>query len=399
MAAGKSSNVAGNKTMSETRKYLRFTLSDRIEHWLQVVSFTTLAVTGLVQKYAENSVSQGLISLMAGIESVRLIHRISAVVLMVGVVYHIGTVGYKLFVRRVQPSILPSLEDIKAAWQALLYNLGLREHRPQQGRYTFDEKAEYWAFVWGTVVMVVTGFMMWNPIATARFFPGQFIPAAKAAHGGEALLAVLAIIVWHMYHVHIKHFNRSMFTGYLSEEEMVHDHALELADIKAGEVPRTTDPEKVRSRLRVFLPVYGVLATALLFGIYGFVTFEQTAIETVPPAEQVVVFAPQTPTPLPTPLPTQPPPQVAGSWEAGIGQLFQEKCGSCHTGAAALGGLDLSTYESALAGGNSGPAIIPENLDDSQLIVIQARGGHPGQFSGEELALIRDWIEAGAPEQ
>ncbi len=82
--------------------------------------------------------------------------------------------------------------------------------------------------------MIITGFMMWNPIATARFLPGDFIPAAKAAHGGEALLAVLAIIVWHMYGVHIKHFNKSMFTGKISEEEMLDEHPLELADIKAG---------------------------------------------------------------------------------------------------------------------------------------------------------------------
>ena len=61
--------------------------------------------------------------------------------------------------------------------------------------------------------MGLTGFMMWNPISTLRFVPGEAVPAAKAAHGGEAVLAVLAIIIWHFYHVHLKHFNKSMFTG------------------------------------------------------------------------------------------------------------------------------------------------------------------------------------------
>ena len=385
--------------MSEGQTSPRFTVSDRTEHWVQVTSFTTLAITGLIQKYAAASLSEGLITLLGGIESVRVIHRFAAIILMVATVYHIGGLGYRLFVTRVRPSIVPTLRDVKAAWQAVRYNLGLSTAKPQQGRFTFEEKAEYWALVWGTVVMIITGFMMWNPIATARFLPGDFIPAAKAAHGGEALLAVLAIIVWHMYGVHIKHFNKSMFTGKISEEEMLDEHPLELADIKAGIANRPIDPGKLRQRQRLFVPVYGVLAAVLLFGIYAFVTFEETAITTLPPGEQVVVFSPLTPTPLPTALPTQPPVEVASAtWEAGVAAVFDQKCGVCHTGAAGLAGLDLSTYSGALSGGNSGPAILPGDSAGSLLIVIQARGDHPGQFSGEELALVREWIDAGAPE-
>ena len=63
--------------------------------------------------------------------------------------------------------------------------------------------------------MGLTGFMMWNPLATVKLFPGEFIPASKAAHGAEAVLAVLAIIVWHMYGVHLQRFNKSMWTGQL----------------------------------------------------------------------------------------------------------------------------------------------------------------------------------------
>ncbi len=163
--------------MSEGQTYPRFTLSDRTEHWVQVASFTTLAITGLIQKYAAASLSEGLIRFLGGIESVRMIHRFAAIILMVATVYHIGGLGYRLFVTRVRPSILPTLRDVQAAWLAVRYNLGLTTQKPQQGRFTFEEKAEYWALVWGTVVMIITGFMMWNPIATAqlparRFYPG-----------------------------------------------------------------------------------------------------------------------------------------------------------------------------------------------------------------------------------
>ncbi len=386
--------------MSETRRYLRFTVSDRIEHWTQMASFTILGFTGLIQKYATASLSIGIIRLLGGIENARIIHRTAATIMMVAVVYHIGGLLYRLYVPRVRPTILPGLNDIQAAWQAVKFNVGLDKRKPQQGRFTFEEKAEYWAFVWGTMVMAITGFMMWNPIATARFLPGEFIPAAKAAHGGEALLAVLAIIVWHLYGVHIKHFNKSMFTGYISEHEMIEEHPLELADIKAGVAERPLDPIEVQKRRRIFFPAYGIIGGLLLIGIYAFVSIEETAITTIPPAEQVVVFSPLTPTPLPTALPTQPPPEVsAATWEAGLAGTFEQKCGTCHSSAANLGGLNMSTYEGILAGGNSGVVVISGDPDGSPLIVLQSRGDHPGQFSGAELALVREWIEAGLPEQ
>ncbi len=386
--------------MSKGRSYTRFGILERIEHWLLFGSFTALGITGLAQKYAMTGIAQAVIAALGGIESVRIIHRIAAIIMMFETVYHVGAVGYKVFVRRDRMSMLPTINDARLAIQAFLYNLGLGKTKVQQDRYTFDEKAEYWALIWGTVIMGITGFMMWNPIATTRFLPGIIVPAAKAAHSGEALLAVLAIIVWHMYHVHVRHFNKSMFTGKLSEEEMLDDHPLELADLKAG-VQRTIAPEVLKKRQRVYFPVFAVLAIVMLVGIYAFVTIEDTAITTIPPAEQVQVYAPLTPTPLPTPFPTATPDPAlasASTWEGGISDLFQSKCAACHTGEGAFGGLDLSNYAAALQGGANGPGIIPGDPNTGSIIVRQSIGDHPGQFSGEELAAIRLWIENGAPE-
>jgi hypothetical protein len=129
--------------------------------------------------------------------------------------------------------------------------------------------------------MIVTGFMLWNPVATARLVPGQWIPAAQVIHGGEAVLAILAVLVWHFYSVHVRHFNQSMFNGYLTEREMEHEHPLELERIRSGKAHPSTDPVALARRQRVFTPVAAVLAALLLAGIYWFVTFEQTAITTV----------------------------------------------------------------------------------------------------------------------
>jgi hypothetical protein len=77
---------------------------------------------------------------------------------------------------------------------------------------------------------------------------------------------------------------------------------------------------------------------------------------------------------------------------------MEAKCVACHNSSSQLGGLDLSEYTPALLGGNSGPAVIPGNPDDSTVVIVQSAGGHPGQFSDEELAQIIEWITDGAPQ-
>ena len=403
------------------RTYERFPLARRIEHWVMMLSFTTLAITGLPQRFPSSSLSIAFVSLLGGIEVLRTIHHFAAIVMMLGTAWHLLVFGYLAYVRRTRFTMLPSLQDMKDGWQALLYNIGRAKTPPQMGRYTFEEKMEYWAFVWGALIMGATGFMMWNPITTARFLPGEVIPAAKAAHGGEALLAVLAIIVWHMYGVHIKRFNKAMFTGKMTEEEMLHEHPLELADIKAGIAEREVDPVILRKRQRVYLPIAVVLALFMLLGVYGFVSTEQTALTTIErQAPTVVVFVPWTPTPAPTLTPTVPAtetspatpsstgvpqtpdstpgtPAVASdlTWDNAIGAMLQTKCTACH-GAGALGGLNLSTYADAMKGGASGPVIVPGDGENSLLVTKQQAGGHPGQLTPEEIAQVIEWIDAGA---
>jgi cytochrome b subunit of formate dehydrogenase len=264
--------------------YERFTPRDRVQHAIMALCFVVLAATGLPQKYITSDIqlADDLIELMGGIEFIRIVHRMAATVLMVSTVLHLIDVAYRVLVRRVSLSMLPRYQDVVDGLQAVRYNLGLAKERPRLDRYTWEEKVEYWSLIWGTVVMIATGFMLWNPIATARFLPGEFIPAAQVVHGGEALLAILAVLVWHFYSVHLRHFNRSMFTGRMTEHEMAEEHPLELERIRAGKADPPHDPLGVARRRRVFLPVATVVAALLLAGIYWFVTFEQTAIETLP---------------------------------------------------------------------------------------------------------------------
>jgi cytochrome b subunit of formate dehydrogenase len=395
--------------MSEkSMSYQRFPLARRIEHLVMLLSFGALGLTGLPQKYPLAGISVWFVELLGGIDNLRAIHHVAATVLMLGTAWHIIVAGYKIFVLRERLSMLPSLQDVKDGWKALMYNIGLAKKFPQMGRYTFEEKLEYWAFVWGAIVMGLTGFLMWNPITATKFLPGEWVPAAKAAHGGEAVLAVLAIIIWHMYGVHIRRFNKSMWTGKMGEDEMLHEHPLELADLKAGIANRSIPPEVLRKRQKVYYPIAGILTVVMLAGIYGFVNAEQTAITTVPPQPSpVAIYVPETPTPIPTQPPTPTPlpatatpegqaPASGPTWKE-VSAILQAKCLTCHA-TADMTGLAMDSYADLMAGGKEGPVVVPGKSADSVLYTIQAAGGHPGQLSEDELAVVKAWIDSGATE-
>ncbi len=287
--------------MLNEKYYDRFNLSQRIEHWILVFSFTVLAVTGLPQKFAGDGWAESIIAVLGGIETTRSLHHFAAAVLLIEAAYHSIVISYKMFVLRVRWTMFPGMQDVQDAIAAVRYNLGLTSKPPEYDRYSFTEKAEYWALIWGTAIMALTGFMLWNPIITSRYFQGDLIPAAKAAHGAEAILAVLAIIVWHIYNVHVKTFNKSMFIGKLASHEMQEEHALELARLQGGKAEWKPTSGQIARWRRIYTPIAAIVAIVLAFSIYLILTAETTAITTLPKRATVQVFAPRTSTPTPAP--------------------------------------------------------------------------------------------------
>jgi formate dehydrogenase gamma subunit len=384
----------------------RFSTAQIAEHWVQVVAFVVLAVTGLPQRYSGAALSKSLIDGLGGIEAVRIVHRVSATILMLAVVYHVGAFGYRRYVTGRSQQMLPKKGDLRALVGSVRHTLGFQQDPPAQGRFTWEEKVEYWSLVWGTVLMIVTGFLLWNPIATTSVLPGDFIPAAKAAHSGEALLAVLAVVVWHVYHVHIRDLNMSMFTGFMSREEMADEHPLELEAIDSGEAPGITDPEEIARRSRRFYPAFGTIAVGLLIGIWVFVAFEETAITTIAPIEAPTIFAPVETTSTTggvsttvTAAPTTTVVAAEVTWDGVVGAFFEPACTGCHGSAVQTSGLDLSSFAGAVAGGNRGGGVVPGDPDGSVIVQIMEAGGHPAQLSAEDLGALRDWIASGAAER
>ncbi len=380
----------------EQKKYIRFGVARRIEHLTLILSFTTLGITGLIQKYALNAFSIWLVSTLGGITTVRIIHRVAATVFILEGVYHVIHLGYLLYVQRKEASMIPTIKDAKDALQSFLYNIGLAKEAPKMPRYNFSEKVEYLAMVWGFIAMGLTGFMLWNPIATTRILPGVVIPAAKAAHGLEAVLAVLAILLWHFYNVHIKHWNWAMIRGTMTRHEMEEEHAEELEKIEAGETEPELDAKLYKKRMNIYTPISIVLSIALVAAVIYFITFEDTAITTIQPVyADVDIYVRQTPTPFPTatPFPTLDPAR-ANSWDGDISVIFANRCSLCH---GDEGGFSVKTYQRVLAGGKSGLALIPGNPENSFLLKQAAPGNdHPGQFTADELAKVYQWIKDGA---
>jgi mono/diheme cytochrome c family protein len=113
------------------------------------------------------------------------------------------------------------------------------------------------------------------------------------------------------------------------------------------------------------------------------------------PALREIIQAQLPPTPTPQPLPSG----GALTYDETIGALLKSRCGSCH-GEGGLQGLNLTTYAGLMAGGSSGPAIVPGDPDTSLLVQKQSGAqAHFGQLTPEELQLVMDWISAGAAEK
>ncbi len=209
----------------------RFATSQRIEHLVMMLTFTILVVTGLPQRFSDNSWSQWFVVHAGGIHTVRAIHRVAAWVFVGGAIYHLLAICNHLFIRKRSPTMVMTLKDFRDGLQAVRYDVGLTDEHPRFGRYDFGQKFEYWGMVFGSMVMILSGFILMYPILITRILPGELVPAAKAMHGYEGLLATLTIIIWHMYHAHFGPgrfpMDKSMFTGKISWERMKKEHPVE----------------------------------------------------------------------------------------------------------------------------------------------------------------------------
>lgn len=218
------------------KSYVRMTASEVIQHIVLAISFTILVITGFWLKFRIGipGVSGDVVEAVR-----RWGHRGAAIAFIALAIYHAIYMLSTERGRSILKAMIPTPKDISDLLAQLLYYIGLRREGAKFDRFSYIEKMEYFALIWGTIVMVVTGLMMWFPIQTMRFLPKWAIDLATMIHLYEAILATLAILIWHFYTVH---FNPSVspmslvwLTGKITEKEMEHEHPLELEQIKERE--------------------------------------------------------------------------------------------------------------------------------------------------------------------
>lgn len=214
----------------------RMTTGEVLQHWLLLSSFIVLVITGFAQRFGDAWFSRLLFGFEHGFKIRGIIHRSAAVVLIASTIWH----TFHLMTQRGRGfliDMLPNFLDFKQFFQRVFYNLGLSKKEPQFKRFSYVEKAEYWALVWGNAVMILTGFILWFDGFFARLFSVGVHDVARVIHFYEAILASLAILIWHLYSTvfnpAVYPMNPSWLTGKMPREMFVHEHPLaEIEDAK-----------------------------------------------------------------------------------------------------------------------------------------------------------------------
>jgi len=235
-------------TEQQGLQFRRFTRLNRVLHIVMIVSFMSLALTGMTLKFSYTGWARGLAQLFGGFESAGYVHRVAAVFMIGLFLTHVGD----LFRRK---------QKEYGSWRALLFGpdtmlfnrrdladfigsvrwfLG-KGPRPRYGRWTYWEKFDYFAVFWGMVVIGSTGLMLWFPVLLTHVLPGWVINVATIVHSDEALLAVGFIFTVHFFNTHLRPEKFPMdiviFTGQMSLEEFKEDKPAEYeALVQSGEL-------------------------------------------------------------------------------------------------------------------------------------------------------------------
>ncbi len=245
--------VAGGNALQEDgaaagrRLFVRLNTAEKVQHLTLVVCFVVLVVTGFMLKIPENLVKP----FGQAAESVfyyrSLLHRTAGVVLIVLSFCHLGYLILTAPGRRWLRDMIPGRKDLLDMRDNFLYFTGVRSEPPEFDRFTYQQKMEYGALLMGNTLMSITGLLLWTEYLWSKFL----VDVATVIHGMEAILACLAIIIWHMYEIHLRPgkspFNGMWLTGLMDEEEFREDHALHYKKIMS-------DPELQKIYLRKETP-------------------------------------------------------------------------------------------------------------------------------------------------
>ncbi len=219
-------------------KYLRMNKSERIQHFLLLTSFITLILTGFGLKFPEAFWVKWIVYVIGehAFEARGIVHRIASLVMIAASLYHLYYILFTVRGKQLVRDFLPRKQDLTDFKDSMFYLLGKTDEKPRMGRFSYIEKMEYWAVVWGTVIMGATGFILWFENIFLKYVGTTGMDISTTIHYYEAILASLAILVWHFYFIFVNPdvapMNKAWSQGYLTREQMEHEHPLELEEIE-----------------------------------------------------------------------------------------------------------------------------------------------------------------------
>lgn len=236
--------IAPSQVVAKKKKYFqRFDPFSRFLHLLVIISFLSLAITGMTIKFSGVGVFQTLSRLLGGYEVTGFIHRAAAFITFTYFVLHIGYLIHKKRKRKTswramfsgENTMLPRKHDFVEFWQTMKWFLGLGP-RPEYGKWTYWEKFDYFAVFWGVTIIGSSGLMLWFPeFFTNIGLPGWFINVATIIHSDEALLATGFIFTVHFFNTHFRPdkfpMDTVIFTGRVELDELKEDRPRQYADL------------------------------------------------------------------------------------------------------------------------------------------------------------------------
>jgi len=193
-------------------QYQRFTRLNRALHATMIVSFISLALTGMTLKFSYTAWAAFISRRLGGFESAGFIHRAAATVMFGLFLTHLWDLDRK---RRQEhggswarlllgpDTLLFTKRDVRELLGSLRWFVGAGG-RPHYGRWTYWEKFDYFAVFWGIFVIGSTGLMLWFPVFFTRLLPGGLINVATIIHSDEALLATGFIFTVHFFNTHLR---------------------------------------------------------------------------------------------------------------------------------------------------------------------------------------------------
>ncbi|UCH85091.1 MAG: cytochrome c3 family protein [Candidatus Latescibacterota bacterium] len=275
------------KSGTETSRYFiqRFTRTQRVTHLLVIVSFMSLALTGMILKFSGMPWAQALTNAMGGVRNAGVIHRFAALITFAYFFLHIAAVMRLKLKRKIswrellfgKISMMFNKKDLRDFVGTLKWFLG-RGPRPEYGRWTYWEKFDYFAVFWGVAVIGISGLMLWFPEFFTRFVPGWLINVATIIHSDEALLAVGFIFTIHFFNTHLRPeafpMDTVVFTGVVPLEEYKLDRPSEyMRLIESRELAKLALRKRVPRKREIAMQALGYTALGIGLILIGLIIY------------------------------------------------------------------------------------------------------------------------------